>query len=272
MCTKRILLVTLIITGISQIHAFAQDTTYFNASWKVSTADQASYFRKKVKTDSGWQVTDCFISGKPQMAGFYTDDSCKVSQGEFTWYDDKGNLYHRCSYVQGKAEGRETLYYPGNPGGHKRTEGMNKADKHTGDWTGYYPSGKLSARVRFKDGNQSSASFFNEDGTANKNITLFSREANYPGGMPAYLRFLNKTFRYPDTAVNYEIQGTVLVGFNISREGNISDIKIVRSVEASLDAEALRVVRLMPAWEYLIIGGIACDSYHTQPIIFKLEN
>ncbi|HMH21219.1 MAG TPA: energy transducer TonB [Puia sp.] len=76
--------------------------------------------------------------------------------------------------------------------------------------------------------------------------------------------------RYPDSAVNYEIQGTVVVGFNITKDGKVSDLKLITRVDKSLDDEALRVMRMMSDWEPEIIGGILCDSYHKQPIIFHL--
>ena len=111
---KKPFLITLVILGISRLDASAQDTTYFNANWKITTPDSASYFRLKVKRENGWQVTDCFKSGKTQMAGFYSDDSCQIKQGEFTWYDDKGNLYHRSMYVEGNVEGNTILNGCGN--------------------------------------------------------------------------------------------------------------------------------------------------------------
>jgi len=84
-------------------------------------------------------------------------------------------------------------------------------------------------------------------------------------------RFLIRNLKYPEGAANQTIQGTVYVGFNVSKEGQIQDIKVLRSVEPSLDKEALRVIGLMPEWEPLIIGGILCDSHHTQPINFILQ-
>ena len=84
-------------------------------------------------------------------------------------------------------------------------------------------------------------------------------------------RFLIKNLHYPDSAVQQEIMGTVKVGFNVTRDGKIEDAKITQSVEPSLDAEALRVIGIMPNWEPLIIGGIYCDSLEEQPINFVIK-
>ncbi len=75
---------------------------------------------------------------------------------------------------------------------------------------GYYPSGKLSARSSFKDGDQISGDFFNEDGTRNESVNEFSRANSYPGGSRALQRFLIRNLNYPGTAVNRSIEGTVL--------------------------------------------------------------
>jgi len=262
-------LIALILFCSYILPALAQDTTYYDANWKVSTAVNASYFRLKLKKATGWQVKDCYISGKPQMEGAYSDDSCTINQGAFSYYDEKGHLYHVCHYEQGQLEGDEILYYDNKQ---IRTEGKNKDGKCDGEWVGYFPSGKISARASFYDGEQVSGNFFNEDGTKNESVSEFSRANSYPGGLRALQRFLIHNLHYPDRAVSRSIHGTVLIGFNISKSGKIENIKVLSPVEESLDEEALRVIGLIPEWEPLIIGGILCDSYQKQPIIFSLED
>ena len=248
--------------------ALAQDTTYYDANWKVTVATNASYFRLKFKKNPGWQVRDCYLSGKVQMEGSYIDDSCKISQGEFSYFNEKSLRYHVRHYEQGKLDGLDQLYYEN---GQLRTEGNYKNGKEDGEWVGYYPSGKLSARAHFKRGDQTGGKFYNEDGTLNESVSEFYKANSFPGGSPGLQRFLIRNLKYPDTAVNRSIQGTVYIGFNVSKEGKIQDIHVTKSVEISLDNEAMRVVNLMPDWEPLIIGGIYCDSYQVQPIIFALQ-
>ena len=257
----------LIASTAVKLSAIAQDTTYFNSSWQETTAKKATYYRTKLKTDSGWQITDHFGSGNVQMKGFYTDDSLHIAQGDFAWYNDRGVPSHRCHYLKGKLEGTDTLYYLN---GRKQVVGQNRAGDKQGEWIGYYPSGKISAKARFDKGQQISASFYGEDGSANKSATIFMKEATYPGGQPQYLRFLNKTTRYPDSAVIHEIEGIVVVQFIVTKTGKISDLTVINSVDKYLDEEALRVMRLMIDWEPAIMGGIPTDTYHKQPIVFHL--
>src|SRR5580658_352918 len=94
--------------------AFAQtqDTTWFNADWRETAATQATFYRVRAKQGASWQVIDHYISGKVQMTGTYSDDSCKIKQGEFTWFDTTGLVFHRASYKEDKENGKETFTYP----------------------------------------------------------------------------------------------------------------------------------------------------------------
>lgn len=203
------------------------------------------------------------------MTGLYADDSFKIRLGTFTWYDSTGAPDHRCSFVNNKENGVETRYYPN---GTVRTTGNMRDDKVDGEWIGYYPSGKVSAKATYKAGEQLNGQFFNEDGTRNKTTKKFFAESEFPGGIPYWLRFLNKTLRYPDSAIDRQIEGTVVIAFKVASDGKASDFRVVQSVDKFLDAEALRVLRLSEQWEPAIVGGIYTDSYKMQPIIFKLTN
>jgi len=209
------------------------------------------------------------MMGKLQMTGQYLDDSFHVRQGEFVWYDSSGTVNHRCTYANNKENGPETYYYDS---GQVQMSGINKDDEANGEWTGYYPSGKISGKAKFKKDKQISGIFYHEDGTRDKTVTQFWRESEFPGGIPQWLRFLNKTFKYPDSAVNHDIEGTVVVAFMVSKEGKVYNLKVVQSVDTYLDEEALRVMRQSPDWTPAITGGILSESYKKQPIVFKLQS
>jgi TonB family protein len=264
---KSRLLIPLILWVLCDLPAFAQTTIYLAANHQETTADKAFYTRKKIKTDSGWQVTDYFISGKMAMTGLFLDDSCMIGQGEFTWYTDSGYLFRRSHLVQRKAEGKETFYYSN---GNVRAEGANREGRHQGEWTGYYLSGKLSGKARYENGNQISASFFHEDGTPDETITLFFRSADYPGGPSAWFRYFSKNMKYPEKAINNNIQGTVVLEFTVKVDGSIADLKVVQSADKLLDDEAFRLINLSGKWDPKIIGGTVCEVIVRQPVTFKL--
>ena len=81
------------------------------------------------------------------------------------------------------------------------------------------------------------------------------KRATFPGGNNKAIAFIKENLKYPEDAANYGIQGRVIVKFVVEEDGSISDIEVVRGVYPSLDAEAVRVVKLMPKWQPAERGG-----------------
>jgi TonB family protein len=262
---KSVLLILLFSGALSKLAA--QDTSYLSANLTAVSADKASYYKIRQKTDSGWNVKNYFISGKIQMNATYADDSCHILQGEIGWYNDNGTPTRICNYKQGKIDGKETYFYDN---GQVKITGTEHESNYEGDWIGYYRSGKLAAQAVYKKGKQLSATFYHEDGSADNQTTDFIRESTYPGGPDQFLHFLNTTMRYPDAALKKNIQGTVILQFIVKKDGTIANLKVVQSVDKLLDDEALRVLRKMKNWEPALMGGMPSDSYKKQPIVFRM--
>ena len=93
----------------------------------------------------------------------------------------------------------------------------------------------------------------------------------FPGGPSALFEYLAKSIKYPVIAEENGVQGRVLLTFVVERDGSISDVKVVKSVDPSLDAEALRVVRYMPHWIPGKQNGSAVRVKYTVPVTFKLQ-
>lgn len=93
--------------------------------------------------------------------------------------------------------------------------------------------------------------------------------AKYPEGIKALREFLKKNLCYPYVGEEVCIQGRVMVKFVVRADGTITHPEVVRSVDPLMDAEALRVVRLMGKWIPAEINGEAVNSYFVLPISFK---
>lgn len=93
----------------------------------------------------------------------------------------------------------------------------------------------------------------------------------YPGGEKAMLQFLAQNIKYPVKAQEAGTQGRVHVAFTVDKKGNMAQFEVVRSVDSLLDAEALRVVSLMPKWTPGSKGGKNVNVRYTLPIIFALK-
>ncbi len=86
-----------------------------------------------------------------------------------------------------------------------------------------------------------------------------------------YKQYLADNLHYPEEARMNDVQGRVMVKFFVSEDGTISDCSIVNSVNAELDAEALRVVSSMPPWQPAMQNGKAVKAYFKLPVVFKLD-
>ena len=94
---------------------------------------------------------------------------------------------------------------------------------------------------------------------------------SFPGGMKAMMDYLKENTEYPAKAVKNKIQGRVIVQFTVDEKGRLSDIKVVKSVEPYLDAEAVRVVKSMPRWNPGMQNGKAVKVRYTLPVTFRLQ-
>lgn len=98
-------------------------------------------------------------------------------------------------------------------------------------------------------------------------------ESSYPGGIAAWIRYVQKNLRYPDQAVNDGVQGTVMVKFVVDKEGNVSDVEAVAGPEqGGLREEAVRVIRKSGKWTPALQNGRYVKSYKQQPVTFKLSD
>lgn len=94
--------------------------------------------------------------------------------------------------------------------------------------------------------------------------------AQYKGGREAMIRFLSKNVKYPPIARRMGIQGTVYIGFVVGKSGEILDARVIKGIDASCDAEALRVINLMKDWSPGLQGGSPVKVRMVLPITFRL--
>ena len=93
----------------------------------------------------------------------------------------------------------------------------------------------------------------------------------FPGGLEALQLFLRNNIKYPEIAHEKGTQGRVIVQFVIRKDGSISDIKTINSVDPYLDKEAERVISCMPKWIPGKQRGKAVSVKFTIPIMFRLN-
>ena len=96
-------------------------------------------------------------------------------------------------------------------------------------------------------------------------------QPEFPGGMKEMMKYLQSNLKYPEAAKAAGAEGKAFVQFVVKADGSIENVEIMRSSgDASLDAEALRVVKAMPKWKPAMNKGKAVNVKFVLPIVYKL--
>ncbi|MBR4336858.1 MAG: TonB family protein [Bacteroidaceae bacterium] len=103
-------------------------------------------------------------------------------------------------------------------------------------------------------------------------FNVVEKMPEFEGGVQNLLKFLKANITYPEEAKKNGTQGRVVVQFVVDKDGSITDAKIVKSVSPELDAEALRVVKIMPKWTPGEQKGEKVRVKFTLPVQFKLPD
>ncbi len=91
------------------------------------------------------------------------------------------------------------------------------------------------------------------------------------GGLPGLYKYISENLHYPLIAQENNIQGKIIVKFCVTAKGGIDQVSILRGIDAELDAEAIRVVKTLPAFKPGKQGGKAVPVWFTVPIIFQIK-
>ena len=113
----------------------------------------------------------------------------------------------------------------------------------------------------------------NKPQPVNKNrvYDVVEQMPSFPGGISGLRTYLNQNIRYPAEAQEICVQGRVVVSFVVEKDGHISDVTVLRSVDPSLDKEAIRVVRNMPRWTPGKQEGEPVRVRYNVPVSFRLN-
>jgi periplasmic protein TonB len=253
-----------------------------------STSPAAKYYRTIELNEKCY----CYIVRE------YTREGRIRSVGEYSQYDEQHHTQ----------EGRSIQYYEN---GNIKHEGIYRSNKPTGEFIYYYENGKTRERVegisdfkpRYVQGYDTQGRELLTDGNgelkdtdddgnviyskvrdhhivscyklAPAQDTLFLpivQMAEYPGGMPAMLRFLSENVKYPRSARKARIEGSVFVSFVVAKNGSLQDIMIVKGISPECDAEVIRVIQRMKAWNLAVERGKAIKSRFVLPVKFHLRH
>ncbi|HPE57713.1 MAG TPA: energy transducer TonB [Bacteroidales bacterium] len=102
-------------------------------------------------------------------------------------------------------------------------------------------------------------------------FTVVESMPGFPGGETAMKRYLAENIQYPQMARESGIQGRVFVTFVVEKDGNVTDVRVLRGIGGGCDEEAIRVIKNMPRWDPGKQRGKPVRVQFNMPIMFKLN-
>ncbi|WP_439183651.1 TonB family protein [Carboxylicivirga taeanensis] len=141
--------------------------------------------------------------------------------------------------------------------------------KH-GERIWYYDSGKICSKEIYKNNHFKKGTYWDKEGNEVKQYDIIEKP-EYPGGLDSLRSFINRNLTYPLKAQSNGVQGKVYVEFVLSKDGNITNPKVVRTPSELLNEEAIRVVSLANGWKPGKLHGESVEVTFTIPIKFVLN-
>lgn len=177
------------------------------------------------------------------------------------YQDSTGNVLVK------EGNGTYVLYHPN---GNVAEKGNYVNGEKAGNWLGNYLNGQHWYEENYKNGVLSKGVSYDSLGR-NYVYTQLKQNAEFAGGDQAFYSFLNKNMRYPVEAQRPKIQGRVFMSFAIEANGNISNIKVLKSPNHLLSAEAIRVIGEMNGkWTPGKLRGQFEKTTYNIPLTFSL--
>lgn len=94
---------------------------------------------------------------------------------------------------------------------------------------------------------------------------------SFPGGDAELMKFIYANIQYPTVAQENNIQGRVILRFCVTYKGGVDQVQVLKGVDPSLDAEAVRVIKMLPAWKPGKQGGKPVNVWYSVPVTFQLK-
>ncbi len=272
------LLSALIICAFFSSTSFGQinpGRTYFNKNNEDCDSINAVGYREIVYSFEGPKTIQTVQSYR--MNGTLASESIH-DQSLFPYkysvrkiYDTLERLKETQNVYLSNLEGPFEKFYPN---GALKAKGFYHLNNYDDTLIGYYPNGTVKRVDLFCNGKLIEGKCFGTDGKDTTHFPFF-QQAAFPGGMKEFNHYLMSNMKYPQVALENNIQGSCYLKFLVHPDGSISSVTIVRGVPGcpECDKEALRLIKEMPNWVLAIDDEqfATASSYYQLSINFRLE-
>ena len=212
-------------------------------SCQIENAKYLAYVQEFDDTIYRWNFYR--FTGSLLSVETYRDKDAKIPNGYFAWYDANGIVDSSGYSINGKKDGD---WYTFN-------------DTLAAIMKREYSNGTLLKTIDYNDPSYKKQTNLSDTLPGDK-------EADFKGGVKAWIKYLEKNYQFPSRALSMNKYGKVMVQFIIDTTGKVADPKIVVSVEFSLDQEALRLIKESSSWTPGTRNGQKVNAYRRQPITF----
>lgn len=182
-------------------------------------------------------------------------------------YFDSGKIRSIVNYFNDKLNGSSRTYFEN---GQLQFDKNYKEGNLHSDLKTYFENGVLKRHDIYDEGNLVSGYFYDIEGNEIDYVDYIIKP-EYEGGYSAISQLLGKHLKYPRNMISMGIEGKVYISFTIKKNGDVDDLKIVKSPHEELTKEALRVFHLLKTWKPGKIDGGFEDFRFNLPISFKLN-
>jgi protein TonB len=101
---------------------------------------------------------------------------------------------------------------------------------------------------------------------------LLTDKCKFDGGdANMFSKWVNERIKYPEEAVENNVEGKVMLSFIVDIDGSVKDVKVLKRVDAALDKEAVRVVSSSPKWTPGLLKGKPVRAIYNFPVVFRLK-
>ncbi|MFN0254253.1 energy transducer TonB [Pedobacter ureilyticus] len=105
-----------------------------------------------------------------------------------------------------------------------------------------------------------------------QNLASVDVYPEFPGGMDAWAKYIQKNLRYPSMASENGVQGKVFLSFVVEKDGMITDVKVTRGIGFGCDEEAMRVIKKSPRWKAGMQNNLPVRVRYNMPISYMMQN
>lgn len=250
-----------------------RDAYYSDETLKENDGLWLTYYANGMMKDSGLYVNN---KRQGKFMGWYEDGMERLNEQFKNGYPTDTCLHFfkegqlaSLSITDSFGNGMAQVYYPS---GKVKMIGRLHEGKREESWLLKREDGSKLMQLNYLQDSITMTQCFNETGNAIiEGNCIFEQPAKFPGGNKNWSVFLSRNLKYPNAAVDGNIEEIVRVQFVIAKDGSISEVEALGKPNKWLADEAIRLIKKSPKWEPAIQYNQPVIYRHIQPITFRLR-